>query len=167
LRVLAAGACLAGLGIALGALGAHGLKHLLDAERLGWWQTGVQYETWHGLALVALSAAPLDRLKLPAWLLGAGACVFSFSLYLMALTDWRWLGAVTPFGGLAMSSAGPCSPGGPRGPERNQAASCALAPAGAEREGRVMSKLDQEDRDRLSDSRYAFPKERKAPIEDA
>ena len=100
--VLAAGAALAGLGVALGAFGAHGLRHLLDAERLAWWQTGVQYQIWHGLALVALSAAPLERLKLPAWLLGAGAVVFSFSLYLMALTGWRWLGAVTPFGGLAM-----------------------------------------------------------------
>lgn len=65
-------------------------------------QTGVQYQVWHGLALVALSAAPFDRLKLPAWLLGGGACAFSFRLYAMALTGWRWLGAVTPFGGLAM-----------------------------------------------------------------
>ncbi|HEX5181798.1 MAG TPA: DUF423 domain-containing protein [Allosphingosinicella sp.] len=86
----------------LGAFGAHGLKDVLDAERLGWWRIGVQYQVWHGLALVALSAAPLDRPKLPAWLLGAGACVFSFSLYAMALTDLRWLGAVTPLGGLAM-----------------------------------------------------------------
>lgn len=101
-HVLGAGAALAGLGVALGAFGAHGLKHLLDVERLGWWQTGVQYQVWHGLALVALSAAPLDRPKLPAWLLGAGVIVFSFSLYLMALTGWRWLGVVTPFGGLAM-----------------------------------------------------------------
>ena len=101
-RILAAGAALAGLGVALGAFGAHGLRHLLDSERLGWWQTGVQYQTWHGLALVALSAAPLDRLRLPTWLLGAGAVIFSSSLYLMALTGWRWFGAVTPFGGLAM-----------------------------------------------------------------
>jgi uncharacterized membrane protein YgdD (TMEM256/DUF423 family) len=100
--LLAAGALLAGLGAALGAFGAHGLKHLLDAERLGWWQTGVQYQVWHGLALVALAGAPIERLRWPAALLGAGAAVFSFSLYLMALTDCRWLGAVTPLGGLAM-----------------------------------------------------------------
>lgn len=100
--VLAAGAVLAGLGVALGAFGAHGLKHLLDAERLGWWQTAVQYQVWHGLALVALAGAPLVRMRLPAWLLGAGAVVFAFSLYLMALTGWRWLGAVTPLGGLGM-----------------------------------------------------------------
>jgi uncharacterized membrane protein YgdD (TMEM256/DUF423 family) len=100
--VLCAGALLAGLGVALGAFGAHGLKAMLDVERLGWWQTGVQYQVWHGLALVALASAPLDRPRLPAALLGAGAVVFSFSLYLMALTNCRWLGAVTPLGGLAM-----------------------------------------------------------------
>jgi uncharacterized membrane protein YgdD (TMEM256/DUF423 family) len=101
-RILAAGAALAGLGVVLGAFGAHGLKSVLDADRLGWWQTGVQYQVWHGLALVALIAAPLDRPRLPAWLLGAGACLFAFSLYAMALTGWRWLGAVTPLGGVAM-----------------------------------------------------------------
>jgi uncharacterized membrane protein YgdD (TMEM256/DUF423 family) len=100
--ILAAGAALAGLGVALGAFGAHGLKGALDAERLGWWQTGVQYQVWHGLALVALAAVPGERFRLPAALLGAGAAVFSGSLYAMALTDARWLGAVTPLGGLAM-----------------------------------------------------------------
>jgi uncharacterized membrane protein YgdD (TMEM256/DUF423 family) len=100
--LLAAGALLAGLGVALGAFGAHGLKAMLDAERLGWWQTGVQYQVWHGLALVALAGSPIDRPRLPAALLGVGAAFFSFSLYLMALTGCRWLGAVTPLGGLAM-----------------------------------------------------------------
>ena len=100
--ILAAGALLAGVGVALGAFGAHGLKHLLDAERLGWWQAALQYQVWHGLALVALAGAPLLRGKLPAWLLGGGAIVFAGSLYLMALTGWRWLGAITPFGGLGM-----------------------------------------------------------------
>src|SRR4051812_40714929 len=94
--ILAAGAVLAGLAVALGAFGAHGLRQMIDVERLGWWQTGVQYQVWHGLALVALSAAPVERVRLPAWLLGGGAIIFSFSLYLMALTGWRWLGAVTP-----------------------------------------------------------------------
>jgi uncharacterized membrane protein YgdD (TMEM256/DUF423 family) len=100
--ILAAGALLTGFAVALGAFGAHGLRHSLDAERLGWWETGVQYQAWHGLALLALAAAPLDRVKPPAWLLGAGALIFSLSLCLMALTGWRWLGAVTPLGGLAM-----------------------------------------------------------------
>jgi uncharacterized membrane protein YgdD (TMEM256/DUF423 family) len=100
--LLAAGALLAGVAVALGAFGAHGLRHVIDAERLGWWQTAVQYQAWHGLALVALAAARAERVKLPAWLLGGGALVFSFSLYAMALSGWRWLGAVTPLGGLAM-----------------------------------------------------------------
>jgi uncharacterized membrane protein YgdD (TMEM256/DUF423 family) len=100
--LVAAGALLAGLGVAFGAFGAHGLKTMLDAERLGWWQTGVQYQMWHGLALLALAAVPLERVKLPAWLLGGGAALFSVSLYVMALTGWRWPGAATPFGGLAM-----------------------------------------------------------------
>jgi uncharacterized membrane protein YgdD (TMEM256/DUF423 family) len=100
--ILAAGALLPGLGVAFGAFGAHGLKAMLDAERVGWWQTAVQYQVWHGLALVALAAAPSERVRLPAWLLGAGAALFSSSLYLMALTDLRWFGAVTPLGGLAM-----------------------------------------------------------------
>jgi uncharacterized membrane protein YgdD (TMEM256/DUF423 family) len=100
--VIAAGAALAALGVALGAFGAHGLAHVLGPRELGWWQTAVQYQMWHAVALVALGASPLPRLRLPATLLGAGTLVFSGSLYLMALTGWRWLGAVTPLGGLLM-----------------------------------------------------------------
>lgn len=99
--VLAAGAAYAGSGVLLGAFGAHALRGTLSDEALGWWQTGVQYQMWHGLALVALAAWP----KAPrgaAWLLGLGAPIFSVSLYLMALSGLRWLGAVTPFGGLGM-----------------------------------------------------------------
>jgi len=101
-RTLAAGAALAALGVALGAFGAHGLKTTLSAESLGWWQTGVQYQMWHALALVALGLAGRTEMRLPARLLGAGALVFSGSLYLMALTGARWLGPVTPAGGLLM-----------------------------------------------------------------
>jgi uncharacterized membrane protein YgdD (TMEM256/DUF423 family) len=101
-RTLAAGAGLGALAVALGAFGAHGLRTLLSAEALGWWQTGVQYQMWHALALVALGLAGRAGTRLPAWLLGGGAAVFSGSLYLMALTGARWLGAVTPAGGLLM-----------------------------------------------------------------
>jgi len=100
--VLAAGAVLGGLGVALGAFGAHGLKAVLSADALGWWQTGLQYQMWHALALVSLGLAGRAGTRLPAGLLGAGAAVFSGSLYLMALTGARWLGAVTPAGGLLM-----------------------------------------------------------------
>jgi uncharacterized membrane protein YgdD (TMEM256/DUF423 family) len=101
-RTLAAGAALGALGVALGAFGAHGLKATLSADALGWWQTGVQYQMWHALALAALGLAGRAGTRLPAWLLGAGAAIFSGSLYLMALTGARWLGAVTPLGGLLM-----------------------------------------------------------------
>jgi uncharacterized membrane protein YgdD (TMEM256/DUF423 family) len=98
-RLLGAGALLAGLGVALGAFGAHALRNSLSPAALGWWQTGVDYQMWHAIALVALSAVNLPRLRLPAATLGLGVLVFSGSLYLMALTDARWLGAVTPLGG--------------------------------------------------------------------
>ncbi len=99
--MLVTGALLAALGVALGAFGAHALRGL-DPQRLGWWQTGVQYQLWHAIALVALAALPAERTKLPAILLAAGAVLFAGTLYLMALADLRWLGAVTPLGGLLM-----------------------------------------------------------------
>ena len=96
------GALLAGLGVALGAFGAHGLRDTLDAQALGWWETAVDYQMWHAVALIALSAVRSVRTSLPAALIGAGTIVFSGSLYAMALTGVRWLGAVTPVGGLLM-----------------------------------------------------------------
>lgn len=100
--ILLAGALLAASGVGLGAFGAHGLRATLDAEHLGWWQTAVQYQMWHALALVAIAAAPLPRIALPAALLGAGAALFAATLYFMALGGPRWLGALTPLGGLLM-----------------------------------------------------------------
>jgi uncharacterized membrane protein YgdD (TMEM256/DUF423 family) len=101
-RLLCAGALLAATGVALGAFGAHGLKAILSPAALGWWQTAVAYQMWHALALVALSAVPMPRLRLPAAMLGIGAIVFSGTLYAMALTGARWLGAITPLGGALM-----------------------------------------------------------------
>ncbi|HEX9948417.1 MAG TPA: DUF423 domain-containing protein [Allosphingosinicella sp.] len=100
--VLAAGAVLAGLAVVLGAFGAHALKASLPPQALGWWETAVQYQMWHALGLLLVGALPGPRLGLPAALLGAGTVLFSGSLYLMALTGARWLGAVTPIGGAAM-----------------------------------------------------------------
>ena len=101
-RVLAAGALLAGAGVVLGAFGAHALRARFGAAELGWWETAVAYQMWHGIALVAFGAGRVDRIAAPAWLLGAGAAIFSGTLYVMALTGLRWLGAVTPVGGLLM-----------------------------------------------------------------
>lgn len=99
---LIAGALLAAAGVALGAFGAHGLKAVLPPEALGWWQTAVQYQMWHAIGLVAIGAAPVARTRGPAWMLAAGTMIFSGTLYAMALSDARWLGAVTPFGGVLM-----------------------------------------------------------------
>jgi uncharacterized membrane protein YgdD (TMEM256/DUF423 family) len=101
-RLTAAGAALGGLAVALGAFGAHALKARIGAEALGWWQTGVQYQMWHALAVLAIGLAGAHRMRMPAWLMVAGAILFSATLYAMALGAPHWLGAVTPLGGLAM-----------------------------------------------------------------
>jgi len=99
--ILAAGTILIAIGIGLGAFGAHGLRAALDERALGWWQTGVDYHMWNALGLVALGAVP-RRLGVAAALIVAGVLVFSGSLYVMALSGARWLGMVTPVGGLLM-----------------------------------------------------------------
>lgn len=99
-RILLAGAILGGLGVAFGAFGAHALRATLDAKHLEWWHTGVQYQMWHAVALVALAGA--SGMRVPALLMGLGVLLFSGALYLLALTDLRWLGAVAPIGGASM-----------------------------------------------------------------
>ena len=99
---LLSGALLAALGVLLGAFGAHGLRAALNPEALGWWQTGVQYQMWQAIGLVAIGAARLPGTRLSVWLLTLGTLIFSGSLYLLALTGARWLGMVTPVGGVLM-----------------------------------------------------------------
>lgn len=99
---LLAGALMAALGVTLGAFGAHGLREMLTPQALGWWETAVQYQMWHAVGLVAIGAAGLNGARLPASLLALGTLIFSVSLYAMALGAPRWLGMVTPLGGLAM-----------------------------------------------------------------
>jgi len=103
-------ACLGFTGVALGALGAHAVKGavlgLPDAlERLGWWETAARYHLAHALAvgLVAvLSAHVAGRFPIiAAGLFTLGTILFSGSLYVMALTGARDLGAITPFGGVS------------------------------------------------------------------
>ena len=102
------GALLAALGVLLGAFGAHGLRAALSPEALGWWQTGVQYQMWQALGLVAIGAARLPGTRLSVWLLALGTLVFSGSLYVLALTGARWLGMVTPVGGVLMIAGWVC-----------------------------------------------------------
>jgi uncharacterized membrane protein YgdD (TMEM256/DUF423 family) len=100
------GAIAAGLAVVLGAFGAHGLKSRVDPELLVIFETGVRYHMYHALALLAVGFAasrwssPLVGLS--GWLFVAGMLIFSGSLYLMTFTGARWLGAITPIGGLAL-----------------------------------------------------------------
>ena len=91
--------------VALGAFAAHGLKAILSPGLLQTFNTGVEYQGMHSLALLALGLLMQrdDRpaLRLAGWAFASGILVFSGSLYLLALTDARWLGAVTPLGGTA------------------------------------------------------------------
>ena len=103
-RLAATGAVLAGLAVAFGAFGAHLLKSRIDPEALGWWQTGVQYQMWHALAVLGLGLGGPKSARLPAWIMASGTSLFSATLYAMALGAPHWLGAITPIGGLAMIS---------------------------------------------------------------
>jgi len=99
-------AALGFLGVALGAFGAHALKARLTPELLAVWQTGVLYHLIHALALLALAlyaraAASPVPIATPAIGLLLGIVLFSGSLYALALTGIRPLGAITPFGGLS------------------------------------------------------------------
>lgn len=98
----AAGALLAGLGVLLGAFGAHLLKGRVSTEALGWWHTAVEYQMWHALAVLGIALRGSTWTRLPAWFFVGGVIIFSGTLYAMALGAPRWLGAVTPLGGVAM-----------------------------------------------------------------
>jgi uncharacterized membrane protein YgdD (TMEM256/DUF423 family) len=103
---LAAGGLAALLAVALGAFGAHALKGRVPAETLAAWHTGVEYHFYHALGLLAvgLLAIQLPGSALVKWSGGvmlAGIVLFSGSLYALALSGERWLGALTPVGGVA------------------------------------------------------------------
>jgi uncharacterized membrane protein YgdD (TMEM256/DUF423 family) len=99
-----------GLAVILGAFGAHALRARLDPAMMEVYHTGSQYHFYHALALVALAALATrlpdsDALRWSGWLMTIGIVLFSGSLYLLAVTGIRWLGAVTPLGGLAFIAA--------------------------------------------------------------
>jgi uncharacterized membrane protein YgdD (TMEM256/DUF423 family) len=105
--LLALGALLGGLGVAAGAFGAHALKAVLPAEMQAVFETAVRYQMYHALALLIIGGArwgPPDGQSLvqtAGWCFVAGVLLFSGSLYVLALSGIRWLGAVTPLGGAA------------------------------------------------------------------
>ena len=112
-RLAACGALMAGAAVAMGAFGAHALRHSFAPEQLALWQTAVQYQFWHALALLLLptiahgakardnglnnNASGVIRIGVA---LALGVLLFSDSLYALALGAPRWLGMLTPIGGL-------------------------------------------------------------------
>lgn len=97
------------IGVGAGAFGAHGLKRVIAPDLLAVWQTAVLYQLVHGLGMLAIASlsaklgSPL--LSHAATLMLVGVVVFSGSLYAMALTGAKWLGAITPLGGLTFIAA--------------------------------------------------------------
>ena len=100
---LAAGAINGFIAVAMGAFAAHGLKDRLAPEALDWVRTAATYEMWHALSLIVVATVlPRNKaVKIAGWAFLAGSVLFSGSLYLLALTDWRGFAFVTPLGGIA------------------------------------------------------------------
>lgn len=100
-----AGAIAAFIAVALGAFGAHSLKSKISTEMLTIFEVGVRYQIYHAFGLIAVAWAttrwPSAGLNTAGWCFIAGIVIFSGSLYLLSFTGIRWLGAVTPIGGLA------------------------------------------------------------------
>ncbi|WP_372933359.1 DUF423 domain-containing protein [Mariniphaga sediminis] len=103
--ILMTASVLLALAVALGAFGAHGLKSQLSTDMMQTYKTGVEYHFYHalGLLLIGILAVmyPSGLLKWSAILLTAGIIVFSGSLYVLAVSGIKWLGAITPLGGLS------------------------------------------------------------------
>ena len=109
-RFLLLGSCCAFVGVAMGAFGAHVLKTMISPELLIVYQTGVTYQMWHAIALICVALiwqrnmSPV-LLNCAGWLFFTGIVLFSGSLYLLALLNIKWLGMVTPVGGICFLSA--------------------------------------------------------------
>ncbi len=97
-------------GVGLGAFGAHGLKNVLSPELLTVYQTGVTYQMWHALGLMGISLihqqSPESKLIYWAgWLMFMGIILFSGSLYLLVILNLKWIGIITPIGGVSFIMA--------------------------------------------------------------
>ncbi|MGB5637259.1 MAG: DUF423 domain-containing protein [Waterburya sp.] len=103
---LAIASALAGISVVLGAFASHGLKDRLSDRALAIWETATRYQMYHALALI-LIALLISRLpnSTPLTVAGfafiAGIFIFSGSLYALSLSGIKWLGAITPLGGIA------------------------------------------------------------------
>ena len=106
-QLLGLGALLGAVAVGLGAFGAHALRGRLSVEAIGWWHTAAQYHFWHSLGVIAAGSALLHfpesgGLRAAGMLLAGGCVLFSGSLYALALSGERWLGALTPVGGVVL-----------------------------------------------------------------
>ena len=107
---IALGSLNAALAVILGAFAAHGLRTKLTGASLAVFQTGVQYHFYHSLGLILagiiiMQNTPSMTFRWSGWLMLTGIILFSGSLYLLGITNIRWLGAITPFGGIAFITA--------------------------------------------------------------
>lgn len=107
---LALGSIFIFIGIALGAFGAHAFRPtLLTHQTLAIWQTAVDYQMWHGISLLALAGVEQYLrhrfYRIISWLILVGVFLFSGSLYVLALTNIKILGAITPIGGIFLLMA--------------------------------------------------------------
>lgn len=111
-RFFRLGALSAFIAVAAGAFGAHALRARLDLGLLAAFETGARYQMYHALALMAVGWAagrwPGRLTSMAGWCFVAGTVLFSGSLYAMALTGQRALGAITPLGGVAFLSGWLC-----------------------------------------------------------
>jgi len=107
-----AGSLMGFLAVTLGAFAAHGLRTHLDADLITVFETGVRYQMYHAFALLAVAMAynkwPGKGLILSGWMFIAGIILFSGSLYALSLSGVRWLGMITPIGGLAFLTGWLC-----------------------------------------------------------
>lgn len=108
-HIISLGAINAFIAVAAGAFGAHGLKHSISANNLAIFHTAADYQMAHALGLLLLGVLykikPLPPIKISATLMLAGIMIFSGSLYILALSDIKWLGMITPIGGLCFLAA--------------------------------------------------------------
>ena len=115
------GALLADLAVAAGAFGAHGLEgHLTETGQTDNYETAVRYQMWHALAILVCAAldAPDRRTGRAAWCFLTGSLIFAGTLFGIALSGVRWLGAITPLGGtllivgwVVLATSGPARTG--------------------------------------------------------
>ena len=106
------GALFAFIGVAAGAFGAHVLKERMSADLLAVFEVGVRYQMYHALALMATAWMytkwPSSLVTTCGWCFVIGIILFSGSLYLLSLSGVKWLGAITPLGGLAFLAGWAC-----------------------------------------------------------